>query len=603
LEHLYRNIQADAESLPREVLVHLDLTNAFGSIRRDVVASALCAATPDDAAIVDGWVTKPVTHYWYDPRHTGHMIHVDRGVDQGCPLSVAGFAAGFHRGSLERIATAVVGLGGCLRAYLDDVYIRILPDHVDTLMQHVAAVCGESGLELNRAKTEIYPHSPEAVAGLSEEASQKVVDATVILGALLDRASQDDARQRDPTHVKAARFLARMEELTAAGLSSQAAVVCLRSWLTGALTHMLRLRYDDTEPMRALEAAVRGFLERTLGQGLDAAAWRQATLPLRLGGLGLPDLATLPPAAFLGSLGATLHPMAAGRGVHTPDALRQHFPRLAADAAAAGTCLGAAGAEGVPALEDLLGGARVGLQKELTAETQRARADALRRELPADRQAWLRSCSGAGAGAWLQPPRSKGDVLARTPFNAAVLLRLGMIRMPGPYAVGLSLTDAGDAVRRHNAARDCLANWLTKHVPAAVRTEQSFPELGNTEHREGRMDIGTHDATGDRILIDVVVTHAAAADEVAMARAAQVDGAAAAAAERRKRARYPQAVGLVPFALETGGRPGAAARGLVRRLAPTEPALRTEAIGDLWQSLGVVVQRANALRVLALAGH
>ena len=45
------------------------------------------------------------------------------------------------------------------------------------------------------------------------------------------------------------------------------------------------------------------------------------------------------------------------------------------------------------------------------------------------------------------------------------------------------------------------------------------------------------------------------------------------------------------------------ARGLVRRLAPTEPALRTEAIGDLWQWSGVVVQRANALRVLALAGH
>ena len=81
---------------------------------------------------------------------------------------------------------------------------------------------------------------------------------------------------------------------------------------------------------QALEIEARAFLDRALGQKLSPKAWHQAVLPLRLGGLGLPDLATLPAAAFLGSLAATLQPMAAerGGGGYTPQLLFNSVSRV-----------------------------------------------------------------------------------------------------------------------------------------------------------------------------------------------------------------------------------------------------------------------------------
>eukprot|EP00969_Alexandrium_andersonii_P147834 6535920-Alexandrium_andersonii.AAC.1 len=71
-------------------------------------------------------------------------------------------------------------------------------------------------------------------------------------------------------------------------------------------------------------------------------------------------------------------------------------------------------------------------------------------ELPADRQAWLRSCAVPGAGTWLQPPRRQADKLATVTVNVAVLLRVGMLNTPGPFAITLGETDGGDANRRHD---------------------------------------------------------------------------------------------------------------------------------------------------------
>eukprot|EP00969_Alexandrium_andersonii_P073795 3255082-Alexandrium_andersonii.AAC.1 len=59
------------ETEPTDVLIHLGFANAFGGIWRDVVTSALCAALPNDAAIVQGWVSQPVMHYWFNPLGRG----------------------------------------------------------------------------------------------------------------------------------------------------------------------------------------------------------------------------------------------------------------------------------------------------------------------------------------------------------------------------------------------------------------------------------------------------------------------------------------------------------------------------------------------------
>ena len=68
-----------------------------------------------------------------------------------------------------------------------------------------------------------------------------------------------------------------------------------------------------------------------------------------------------------------------------------------------------------------------------------------------------------------------------------------------------------------------------------------------------------------------------------------------------KRTRYPLAVNLVPFILETGGRMGMAARNFARRLAPVGPN-RNVALQELWQDVATELQKQNALMVLRSQG-
>eukprot|EP00969_Alexandrium_andersonii_P089067 3930807-Alexandrium_andersonii.AAC.1 len=63
---------------------------------------------------------------------------------------------------------------------------------------------------------------------------------------------------------------------------------------------MFRLRRETEDTTSAIEAATRAIVESLLGQPLDEEAWTQATLPLCLGGLGLPAFGSLAAAAFLG---------------------------------------------------------------------------------------------------------------------------------------------------------------------------------------------------------------------------------------------------------------------------------------------------------------
>ena len=154
-------------------------------------------------------------------------------------------------------------------------------------------------------------------------------------------------------------------------------------------------------------------------------------------------------------------------------------------------------------------------------------------------------------------------------------------------------------MRRHDAIRDLLFSWLKERTQHPVHKEQVLPELQTDGTEEKRMDIVAADDVGARILVDVMVTHAVSGDVERLARAALGDGAAADAAESKKRSTYRNARGLVPFIFETGGRVGVSGLAMVRRLAPTDPVQRSACIGGLWQTLQVALQRHNALILLA----
>ena len=98
----------------------------------------------------------------------------------------------------------------------------------------------------------------------------------------------------------------------------------------------------------------------------------------------------------------------------------------------------------------------------------------------------------------------------------------------------------------------------TEHVIELVRLVVGPADVA-------RLDVVVHDGAA-RSLVDVVIVSPLAGDDNFRRACARRDGRAARRAECAKRARYA-APDLVPFALETGGRIGTAARAFLMRLA------------------------------------
>lgn len=211
-----------------------------------------------------------------------------------------------------------------------------------------------------------------------------------------------------------------------------------------------------------------------------------------------------------------------------------------------------------------------------------------------DALAMLRSASGQGAGAFLETPLDDRYVTTNTRFTIACMRRLGS---PWPGfadkprgTVTCANTTAngricgqpldpigkhqeccapgGGIILRHDNLVKCIASFVARTLDPKPRMEQILPELarlvaGQTE--AARMDVVVHDGAA-RHLVDATIVSPLAANDVFCRGCARRDGHAARRAECLKRSRYP-AHDLIPFAMETGGRLGMAARAFVTKCA------------------------------------
>ena len=109
------------------------------------------------------------------------------------------------------------------------------------------------------------------------------------------------------------------------------------------------------------------------------------------------------------------------------------------------------------------------------------------------------------------------------------------------------------------------------------------------------MDVIVHDGL-ERLLVDVVVVSAYAGDANFRANCARRDGFAARRATMVKRARYPTN-GLVPFAVETGGRLSTEARAFIVRMAGAAENRTTE-LQYLYRAISSVLQDGVARQLL-----
>jgi hypothetical protein len=264
-------------------------------------------------------------------------------------------------------------------------------------------------------------------------------------------------------------------------------------------------------------------------------------------------------------------------------------------------------------------------QKQLAVATRAAALAQLVPQLTDTQLATLRSAGGPGAGDWLLTPTEHLVPLANDQFRVATRLRIALPQRDNKHTcpnichrttergtcntlmedtlTHLLICEKGNLVtRRHDAMRDCWQALIATSVGTTPLAEQLVPTVarapnGSTEHTR-RADLVIPTA-GAPTYLDIVVPSPLAPSWMLRLHTPQVNGAAAANAERYKHANY-HPTPVVPLATEALGRHGQEALTFLQTLRHTAANRGTSFnTAHALQALALTLQRANADNIIA----
>jgi len=349
----------------------------------------------------------------------------------------------------------------------------------------------------------------------------------------------------------------------------------------------------------ALSGHIRETLSAILNVRLDEDAWTQASLPVRWGDVGVRDICSLAPSAFLSSLTSTsnlVKPLLPASLSTKPDPLLE---LALTEWASLGGISQPTGAEAA--------GQRAWDEPVCVAIHSRLllQADSLSR-------ARLLAASAPDAGAWLNtlPIRSLGLILSGREIRIAVGLRLGAPLVRSHTCVcgvevdslghhGLSCRRSSGRHRRHAQANDIIARALRA---ADVQVQLEPPRLLRDNGK--RPDGATLDpwSRGRYLVWDFTCPDTLAPSYVAHSSTSA--GSAAARAEQLKNTKYSQLRGRVdilfaPMAIESLGTWGPSAADICKEIGSRLALISgdTRSLSFLRQRLGLAVQRGNAAAI------
>ena len=267
--------------------------NAFNSIRRDKMLKAVQELAPSLFHFVYSAYSSPSTLFWADK-----TLQSAEGVQQGDPLGPLLFCLTIHE--------LVSQLKSELRMfYLDD---GTLGDSMEDLKHDVEVVVGggaEIGLQLNTKKTEIICPNPDPLISLPSLSGSRVVNpmkATLLGSPIGSVLSISD------TLIDKADLLRRLGDRLQ-DLSAHDALLLLKhSFALPKLLYCLRTAPCFLSPViqeydELLKSIVSGITNVHFGEACPS--WIQASLPVKLGGLGIRSAVHLAPSAYLASTSAS----------------------------------------------------------------------------------------------------------------------------------------------------------------------------------------------------------------------------------------------------------------------------------------------------------
>ena len=567
------------------VFVKIDVTNAFNTLRHDVILEAVERYLPELLPYASASYSGDS-----DLQFGDFSLQSQEGAQQGDPLGPLYFCLAVHDLLSSLQSPIVVG-------YLDDMSMggeagRVAEDF--TLLESGAA---KLGLTLNRSKCEVAgltDTTRSILAARGVTLKEVPLEDLVLLGSpVLPGRGVDTvlASKREDLETLASRLPL---------MPAHDSLFLLRNVVsTPRLVYMLRTApCTGSKELGLYDEVLRSTLSATLNVDLSDAGWQQASLPVRWGGLGVRSAVMLAPSAYLASAASTatlvlkllpsfLHPIA---DRSTPNILAA-WQSAVEPATLAPVDMAATRQR---AWDDPC--------------CQRSSSLLLSSAVDDSERARLRASLTASSGAWLQalPISSVGLRMDDDVIRVAVGLRLGAnLCEPHTCTCGI-LVDArgthGLACKR-SAGRHPRHGLLNDVVWRAMLRAQvpSCKEPAGLSRSDGKRPDGVSLIPWSRgrcVIWDVTSPDTLAPSHLPSS--ATQAGAAAARAEAAKSLKYSALATthiFVPLAFETLGAWGVEAVAFVAELGRRMTAVTGDPRETAFfrQRLSVAIQRGNAI--------